>query len=453
MRSNTLGMTYVPIDSFRLPDRKLRKHPQSQIRKITASIKRFGMNVPILVDEKNEVLAGAATIEACRKLGYDELPAVRISHLSDAEKRLFRIAHNRIAEDASWNTKELELELQDIAIEMPDLDLSLSGLAVTDVDKMLGNIEGDLSDLDRPVDPGRLGSPVTKRADIWQIGEHRLMCGDACDVADLSRLMGDDEARVWLTDPPYNVAISGHVSGLGKNRHREFAMASGEMSNDEFESFLGKGIAAASGKVTGGGLFYVFMDAKHLMDLQLAAKGQGLETLNLCVWVKDNGGMGSFYRSQHELVLVAKRASDREPHINTVELGKNGRYRTNVWPYAGVNSFGEGRDAALSIHPTVKPVSLLADAILDCSKPGEIVLDSFGGSGSTMVAAEKTGRISRLMELDPQYCDAIIQRMENAFGLEAVHLESEQTFKERRSDFESQAAVSTEAQLAEVGDE
>lgn len=434
MRSNRLSIEYLPIDQFRLPKRKLRKHPQGQIRKIVASIERFGMNVPVLVDEGNEVLAGAATIEACKKLGFDELPCVRIAHLNDAEKRLFRIAHNRIAEDASWDTKELKLELEEIVIDLPALDLTLSGFAVTEVDRMIENVDGDLSDLDNPIDPEMLKPAVTRAGDLWMVGEHRLLCGDACNAEAVSRLMDGDEARVWLTDPPYNVPISGHVSGLGKHQHREFAMAAGEMSASEFEAFLGRAIAAASEQITDGGLFYVFMDAKHLIDLELAAREQGLETLNLCVWVKDNGGMGSFYRSQHELVLVAKRAADKEPHLNTVELGKNGRYRTNVWSYAGVNSFGNGRDAALAIHPTVKPVTLLADAILDCSKPGEIVLDSFGGSGSTMVAAQKVGRRARLLELDPQYCDAIIARMQTAFDVEVVHAETRRTFAELAHD-------------------
>lgn len=441
MRSNRLSIEYLAINAFRLPERKLRKHPQGQIRKIMASIERFGMNVPILIDGMNEVLAGAATIEACRKLGFDELPAVRITHLDDAEKRLFRIAHNRIAEDASWDTNELKLELQEIAIDTPDIDLTLSGISITEVDRLIGNIDGDLSDLDQPVDPEMLGSAVTQAGDLWRIGEHRLLCGNACKADDVVGLMEGEEARVWLTDPPYNVPISGHVSGLGKHQHREFAMAAGEMSAREFEAFLGQAIGAASDHLTEGGLFYIFMDARHLIDLQLAARDQLLETLNLCVWVKDNGGMGSFYRSQHELVLVAKRAADREPHINTIELGKNGRYRTNVWSYAGVNSFGEGRDAALAIHPTVKPVSLLADAILDCSKPGEIVLDSFGGSGSTMVAAEKTGRRARLLELDPHYCDAIIERMQRAFGLQAKHARTGQFFAELDSERTEQGRV------------
>lgn len=443
MSANHLKIEMLKLEVFYLPERKLRKHPQGQIRKIAASIERFGMNVPILIDEANEVLAGRATLEACQRLGFDEVPAIRISHLDAKEKRLFRIAHNRIAEDASWDTAELKLEFEELTIEAPDLDLTLSGFAITDVDRMLGQLGGDLSDLDSPVDPMSIGASVTQRGDLWQIGEHRLLCGDACSADDMKTLMGDVSARLLLTDPPYNVPINGHVSGLGKHKHREFVMASGEMSASEFEEFLGTAIARASAYITDGGLFYIFMDSKHLVDLELAARHQGLETLTICVWVKDNGGMGSFYRSQHELVLVSRRANDKAPHVNTVELGAHGRYRTNVWSYPGVNSFGEGRDTALSIHPTVKPISLLADAILDCSKKGEVILDSFGGSGSTMVAAQKTGRWAYLMELDPYYCDAIILRMLAAYGKEAVHVESGRTYTEVAQERKIDGAAAT----------
>ncbi|WP_350138153.1 DNA methyltransferase [Parasphingopyxis sp.] len=421
-----MTIEYIPIGDFVAQRRKLRTHPKSQIAKLRRSLENTGAVVPVLIDENSRIIDGHAVIEAARQLGFESYPAVRVTHLSEEEKRVLRLALNRIAEDADWDSEELKIELQELSIDFPEIDCTLTGFETTEIDRMVRDRSGDLRDLDEPVAPELVA--VTRHRDVWRIGDHLVMCGDALSQDDLSILMGEDMARMVLTDPPFNVKISGHVSGSGK--HREFVQASGELSDAEFNEFLFWFQLAAIKYTLDGGLFYIFMDAQHLMHLLMASHCTMLETLTICVWVKDNGGMGSFYRSQHEMVLVAKASANNTPHVNNIQLGKYGRYRTNVWRYPGVNSFGKERDAALAMHPTVKPVTMLADAILDASNPGEVILDSFGGSGSTMVAAEQTGRRARLMELDPLYVDTIIRRMERSFGLGAIHVATGQSFDE-----------------------
>jgi DNA modification methylase len=240
--------------------------------------------------------------------------------------------------------------------------------------------------------------------------------------------MGADQAALVITDPPYNVAIEGHVSGKGCTRHREFAMATGEMSEGEFIASLHRFLAAALTGAAPTVLLYVFMDWRHLYEALTAARGLGLELINLCVWNKTNGGMGSLYRSKHELVLVLGRGGD--PHRNNVELGKHGRSRTNVWDYAGLNTFRSGRDAELAMHPTVKPVAMIADAIRDVTTRGDLVLDPFGGSGTILIAAEKTGRRARSTEIDPHYCNVAIRRWEAFTGKSAVLSATGETFED-----------------------
>ena len=229
-----------------------------------------------------------------------------------------------------------------------------------------------------------------------------------------------------FTDPPYNVPIDGHVSGLGSVKHREFAMASGEMSETEFTKFLTDVLGNLAKFSADGAIHYVCMDWAHLRELLNAGHAVYDELKNICVWAKTNGGMGSLYRSQHEMVAVFK--SGTAPHINNVELGRHGRYRTNVWTYAGMNTFGAERDEALAMHPTVKPVALVEDAVLDCSDRNGVVVDAFLGSGTTLIAAESAGRRCFGLELDPEYVDLIIRRWQKMTGESAVHAESGLSF-------------------------
>ena len=414
-----IDITYRPVAALRDNPRNARTHSPKQVAQIAASISEFGFITPILVDKTGEIIAGHGRVAAAKSLGLKTVPCVRIEHLTKAQKRAFILADNRIAENAGWDNELLALELQDLSAPELDFDVTLTGFEMAEIDVLLR------SDLDEettscPADeliepPG--GPSVTQLGDIWQIGRHRLICGDALDPTTYDRLLDGDLAQMVFTDPPYNVRIDGHVSGLGGTKHREFAMASGEMSPDEFEHFLTSTFTNLAQHSADGAICFVCMDWRHLREVVSAADGIFSEVKNLCVWAKTNGGMGTLYRSQHELVFVFK--SGRGPHINNVQLGKHGRYRTNVWTYAGANAFGASRDDDLAMHPTVKPVGLVADAILDCSNRNGIVLDAFGGSGTTLVAAERTGRCGHAIELDPQYCDVIVRRLEKIAGIQA----------------------------------
>jgi DNA modification methylase len=268
--------------------------------------------------------------------------------------------------------------------------------------------------------PSPLPAPVTRLGDLWQLGRHRLICGDARLPDTYARLLGGERVDLVFTDPPYNVPIDGHVSGLGAVKHREFAFASGEMSEAQFTAFLTESLGAMAMHCRDGAIAFVCMDWRHMRELLAAGSAVFTELKNLCVWNKTNGGMGAFYRSKHELVFVWKVGT--APHTNSFGLGDTGRYRTNVWDYAGISSISATRGEELEMHPTVKPVVLVADAIKDCSRRGEIVLDGFGGSGSTLIAAEKTGRVARLVELDGQYCDTILQRYQAFTGKQPILL-------------------------------
>ena len=271
---------------------------------------------------------------------------------------------------------------------------------------------------------------MSRVGDLWLLGDHRLLCGDATKLASYGSLLGGERAQLVFVDPPYNVRIDGHVCGSGSIKHREFEMAAGEMSEAQFTGFLTTVLERLAQHSADGSIHYVCMDWRHIFELLAAGRAAYSELKNLCVWNKDNGGMGSLYRSKHELVLVFKHGSGA--HINNVELGRHGRNRTNVWDYAGVNSFGAGRLDDLAMHPTVKPVALVADAIMDCSHRGGIVLDCFGGSGTTLIAAEQTGRHGRLIELDPAYVDVAIRRFAKLTGEKVTQAASGLTFAEIR---------------------
>lgn len=420
-----LQVVQRPANALRAADRNARTHSPKQIRQIADSIRRFGFINPILTNADNQVIAGHGRLAAALQLGMTEVPCLRLDHLSPTEQRAYVLADNRLAELAGWDRQLLGLELLDLSTLDLDFDLTITGFDTGDIDVLVGEIETTATehDLIPPVEP----SPaVSQPGDLWQIGPHRLLCGDATDPAAYTRLLGGQSAQLVFIDPPYNVAINGHVSGLGKVQHREFAMASGEMSTAAFTEFLHSVFSQLVAVSSNGAIHYVCMDWRHMGEV-LAAGAVYDEFKNLCVWAKSNGGMGSLYRSQHELVFVFKAGSG--PHINNVELGVHGRYRTNVWSYAGMNSFGQGRDAELALHPTVKPVALVADAIQDCSHRGGLVLDVFAGSGTTLLAAEQTGRHGYGLELDPHYCDVTIRRLHAVAGLQAVHADSGETFE------------------------
>ena len=425
-----LAIEYRSTSALKVNPRNVRTHSKRQVQAIAESIKSFGFTNPVLVDDDNMILAGHGRFQAAKLLGFDAVPAIRISQLTEAQKRAFVLADNKLSERAGWDRELLAVELGELAVMLPDLGLSvdLTGFEVGEIDAILTDVEEDkAASRDDEVIP-LPEKPVTRPGDLWVLGRHRLLCGDARDPAAIGALLGNEPADMVFTDPPYNVRINGHVLGKGRHQHAEFAMASGEMSEGEFTAFLQQVLGNAAAASRNGALHFVCMDWRHLGELLAAGKSVYSEMKNLCVWAKTNGGQGSLYRSQHELVAVFK-VGDGE-HVNNVELGRFGRNRSNVWHYAGVNSFKAGRQEELEAHPTVKPVALVTDAIKDVTRRGAIVLDIFGGSGTTLIAAERTGRRARLLEIEPRYVDVTIARFEQVTKADAVHAETGQTFAE-----------------------
>lgn len=409
--------------------RNARTHSKKQIKQIAASIERFGFTNPVLVSDDGEIIAGHGRVEAAKLLGMMSVPTIALSHLSEAERRAYVLADNKLALNAGWDREILAIELQGL-IDL-EFDVELTGFSLAEVDFVLdeaGEADPDGSDEPEDVVPEPAGPVVSQLGDVWELGRHRLVCGDARSAEHMALLMQSDRADMVFTDPPYNVKIDGHVCGLGSVKHREFAMATGEMSADQFTRFLTESLGTMANVMRDGAIAFVCMDWRHMGEMLAAGQAVFTELKNLVVWNKTNGGMGAFYRSKHELIFVFKQGTAE--HTNSFGLGETGRYRTNVWDYAGISSISASRTEELAMHPTVKPVALIADAIKDCSRRGEIILDAFGGSGSTLIAAEKTGRQARLIEFDPGYCDTIVRRWEAFTGKLARHVSSGMTYEE-----------------------
>ena len=379
-----------------VPNKKnVRTHSKRQIELIAKSIEAFGFNCPILVDSENTLLSGHARHAAAKLLGLEEIPTIRIEHLTEPQARAFMIADNRLTERGGWDEQLLAMEFKDLSELDLNFELDVTGFEVPEVDFYLQQTREppDQAEPDTGILPSK--PPVSRTGDLWQLGNHLIICGDALEDEPYQCVMGGQKAAMVFTDPPYNVPIDGHVSGNGAVRHREFVMACGEMSSEQFTEFLSKSLGFCARHSKAEALQYICMDWRHIDELQRAAKSCFDQFINLCVWVKTNGGMGSLYRSRHELVFVYRKGPSQ--HRNNVQLGRYGRNRTNVWEYPGVNTFGRTRMAEREMHPTVKPVELVMDAILDASAPGELVLDPFGGSGTTLLAAERTKRQARLI--------------------------------------------------------
>lgn len=422
---NPIGVECLAITSLKPSPRNARTHSKAQIKQIAASIKEFGFTNPVLIDENQNILAGHGRVEAAKQLGLKDVPIVRIEHMTSEQKRAYVIADNQLALNAGWDESLLAIELSELA-EL-SFDVSITGFEMGEIDRLIGllNLSKDAGEDDIPCPDD--GPAITEPGDVWEIGRHRLICGDATEMDVYDRLMLGNKADLVFTDPPYNVQIAGNGSGLGKHKHGEFAMASGEMTEAQFEHFLRTVFVQLVRVSHNGAIQYVCMDWRHMREVLGAADGIYTELKNLCVWAKSNGGMGSLYRSQHELVFVFK--SGTKPHINNVGLGKHGRNRTNVWSYAGANAFSETRDEDLSMHPTVKPLQLVKDALLDCSNRNDLVLDAFAGSGTTLIAAHELGRVGYGIELDPAYCDVILKRF-LAKGVDAKREGTNLTFSQ-----------------------
>jgi DNA modification methylase len=397
-----------------------RTHSKRQIEQIARSIERFGFLNPVLIDASGGIIAGHGRVEAARQLGLSQVPTLRIEHLTDTEKRAYILADNKLAAKAGWDREILAIELQTL-VDM-DFEIELAGFEMGEVDLILDEAteikQAPLLPEDS-VPEVSAGRPAIKRGDLWLLGAHRLYCGDARDERAYDGLMKGTKAEFVFTDPPYNVPIDGHVSGLGRIRHREFEMASGEMGQAEYTTFLEKVFRLLCAYTENGSIHDICIDWRHVFEMLVAGRAVYHELKNICVWNKSNAGMGSFYRSQHELILIWKNGT--QPHINNFELGQYGRSRTNIWNYAGVNSFKRERAAELAMHPTTKSALLVSDAIRDCSRRGGLVLDPFAGSGTVVIAAERTGRKARVIEIDQAYCDLIVKRWQEYTGKRATH--------------------------------
>jgi DNA modification methylase len=422
-----MKIDYMRVCELRPYPNNARTHSKKQVRLIANSITKFGFCNPVLIDDDGQIIAGHGRVEAAKLLGIDAVPTCRLSHLTEADKRAYILADNRLAEKAGWDKQLLAIELQSL-IDL-DVEVELTGFEMPEIDIILEDAreaDGPSSGPEDAVPQHSSGPAVTRTGDLWLLGHHRLLCADARDGAAYDRLLEGAKAEFVFTDPPYNVAIDGNVCGLGRIRHREFAMGCGEMSEPEFTTFLQTIFDRLAEHTIDGSIHQICMDWRHMWEM-LAAGRQIYELKNLCVWNKTNAGMGSFYRSKHELVFVWKSGS--AAHINNFELGQHGRNRTNVWDYAGVNTMRAGRLEELAMHPTVKPVALVADAIKDCSRRGGLVLDPLCGSGTILIAAERTGRRARALEVDPTYVDVGVRRWQTYTGKAAVLGASGETFE------------------------
>lgn len=408
-----------------------RKHSEKQKAKLKASIKRFGFTTTVATDEHGVILSGHCRVAVAIELGLKAVPTRVISGLSEQEKRALVLADNKLGDLSTWDEPKLQAELK--ILLQQEIEIEFSGFSTSEIDLIIGDPdEAKVSDLGDVQPEDVIDEVISRPGDIWQLGSHRLSCGNALDGATYDALLNGEQAQLVIADAPFNVPISGHVCGKGKNKHKEFAMASGEMTSGEFSTFLNSAFKLALQYSRDGAIHYYFMDWRHIREMLDAAEPVFGPLRQLIPWVKDNAGMGTFYRSQHELVFVFKQGD--APHINNFELGQHGRYRTNVWFYPGVNTFtGKGHEL-LAMHPTVKNVSMIADALRDCSHRKGIVLDMFAGSGTILIAAEKAGRQARAIEIDPHYADVSVMRWQRVTGREAVLVANGQTWSQVRAE-------------------
>jgi DNA modification methylase len=420
----------IPIASCKPLGRETRKHSPQQVRKLAASLNQFGFVLPILIDAASRVVAGWGLVQAAQQLGLTEVPAVSLTDMPEAELRALRLALNRLSDDAEWDRPALELEFSEILELAPDLALTITGFEMGEIDLVLDDGGRDQEDDLAPAEAAA-ATPVTRAGDLWVLGEHRLLCGDARQAESYARLLGTQRAQMVFADPPYNVAVDGHVCGRGAVKHAEFAMGSGELTPAEFTAFLATTLGHSAHHSSDGAIHFVCMDWRHQRELLAAVDQIYSDLKNLCVWRKTNAGMGSLYRSQHELVFVFKVGT--APHINNVALGRHGRHRSNVWDYVGQSSLNGSTKSKLALHPTDKPVAMIADAMRDCSNRGSLILDPFGGAGTTLIAAERTGRRARVIELEPAFVDITVARWQLLTGGTAHHAETGEPFPRTRN--------------------
>ena len=423
MTKPTFDITYKAIERIDVVAKELRKHPKTQVQKLAKIINKYGFLVPIVIDTDNKIISGNGRYLAAKSLGLETVPTIQVSHLSDEEKRAFAIADNKIAESSEWNIPNLTLEIKDLlSIDTLELEPDLLGFSSIEIDNLLFTpLVDEEQKSEEKDDDSLLNLKIEKRVkpgDLWQLGKHRLFCGDSLEVNSYQTLLNQEKAATVVTDSPYNLKIANNVT---TKQHSEFKMASGEMTEQEFSTFLKNIFDKLVQFSKDGSIHFHFMDWRHVLEMNMAGLSAYTELKNICVWDKGTGGMGSLYRSQHEFCFVFKNGSAK--YTNNIELGKHGRYRTNVWAYKGMHAQNKQCKDLTKLHPTVKPIPMLMDCLMDCSNLNEIVLDCFGGSGSTLIAAERTKRRARLIEISPDYCDIIIARWEKETGKKAHRLQ------------------------------
>lgn len=421
-----LAIEYQDPKALKPNPKNARKHSPAQIVAIGRAITEFGWSAPVLVSPDLDIIAGHARVLAALKLKMKVVPCIRLPHLTEAQTKALAIADNKLGDLSHFDPAALADALSELVGF--DYDVDLTGFVVAEVDALLSLSEPTGDDPVDTFDAPQDVASVSRPGDLWQVGRHRLLCGDARDEANFLRLLGETRADMVFADPPYNVPIAKHVSGLGRVKHGEFAMACGEMSRADYVAFLRTVMERLASFSKDGSLHYICMDWRHNRELQEAGDPVYSELKTLVVWSKTNGGMGSFYRSQHELVFVYKAGT--APHLNNINLGRHGRNRTNVWTYPGANGFGATRMEDLADHPTVKPVALVADAIRDCTPRKGLVLDPFAGSGVTLLAAERTGRTAAAIEIEPAFVDVAIRRWQKLTKKAATLVENGRTFDE-----------------------
>lgn len=436
--ASRLQVQYRPLAALRPDPRNARVHSTRQLNLLAKSIQAFGFVVPIIIDKEDRIICGHARAAVAEKQGMTDVPAICLEHLSQAQLKAFMLADNRLTELATWDDRLLGETLEELTVLDLNFDIEATGFTTGEIDLRIEGLDAEDKDpADAPVQ--WTGPAVTTVGDCWKLGPHRLVCGSALDIQAYGRLMNGKTASLIFTDPPYNVRVDGHVGGNGRIKHREFGMATGEMSPEAFSQFLTSTFQLMSLHADDGAIHFVCMDWRHLPEVLSAGKAVYSDLKNLCVWAKDRAGMGSLYRSQHELVLVFKQGT--QAHINNVELGRFGRHRTNVWNYPSILTDRHTEEGdMLALHPTVKPVQMVADAILDCSRRGDIVLDPFLGSGTTLLAAQRVGRVCHAIELDPLYVDTAILRWQRFTGEDAIYEPTGETYTQRKVSLESPPA-------------
>jgi DNA modification methylase len=406
-----------------------RRHSQSQIKQIAKSIETFRFNAPILIDSNDQIIAGHGRVEACKKLGWTEIPTIPLEHLSPEQAKAYLIADNRLTDISTWDDALLASALKELAAVDLTFDLEATGFSMGEIDVRIEALDGtppaDAADQLPVLDAA---PPISRVGDMWRAGDHGVLCGDSTKSQSYDQVLMGRKATAVVTDPPYNIPIAGFVSGLGANKHKDFVMASGEMSAEEFGAFLSSSIASILNCIANGSLIYTFIDWRSLGILLNVLEKRGLKLKNICTWAKNRAGMGSFYRSQTEFCICCKYGEGAAR--NNVQLGKNGRYRTNLWSYPCMATERQRSDEGdlMALHSTVKPVAMIQDIILDCTARCDVVLDPFLGSGTTLIAAQRSGRRCVGIELDPKYVDTAIRRWERFTGEEAILAETGGTF-------------------------